>query len=221
MVLAASGLRDVVPLLVGALVISVVFHDGRIERLGPLTFQPAITVMTLVPIILAVACATSHATARTPVIARVPRVHLARALSYLTVLALSTLILALGTALAGGQAWAASIRNLLLLTGLTLLVGTLTGLVYGWIPAIAAFGASVLSSATDNPWTPYGLMLRETATTAQLVAAAVVCLTGLAVAVWDPRSPGYLRNHRPASTPSHGSSGERTSSALSRLPPRR
>ncbi len=192
-VLRATGIRNTYPLVVLAVAVSVLFHDGVIDQVGPLTLTPALRVMVVVPAILAVACALGHDTVTTPVLARNGRVLAARALSYGTVLVLSAAVVVLGAVLAQADVLAASVRNLLWLTGVALATAALFGIAYSWFPVVLAFTGTMLTQPDDSDWSAYGFLFRDVATPAQLVVAGVIALAGLAVAVHDPRSPGYLR----------------------------
>lgn len=192
MLIAAGGLRGVAPLLVGALLVTVVYRDGTIRTLGPLVFSPELRVLVVVPLALAVAVAGAHAGTGTPVVVRNARVALARALSYVSVLALSVGILTLGGWFAEqGVAWGA-LRTLLLFSASGLLGGALVGPSMAWAPVVVLFGLAVTSQTSEDPWTIFALVLREDATTAQLVVTATAWLVGLAVAVTNPRGFGYL-----------------------------
>lgn len=193
-VLAATGAVLAVPLLLLALVVVVMYPDGTIEQLGPVSVQPAVPVMLLVPALLAVACAISHGTWTVPVVRRNARTAAARALSYVTVFVLGAAVVWLGDALAATPVLSGSLRNLFWMTGASLVTAALVGVVYAWLPVVVACGVAVLSAATENPWTLYGWLFHPTATDAQLVVAGAAVLVGILVAVWDPRSPGYLRN---------------------------
>lgn len=192
-VLAATGAVSAVPLLALALVVVLLYPDGEIERMGPVSVEPAIPVLLLVPALLAVACAVSHGTWTVPVVRRNGRTTAARALSYVTMFALGSAVVWLGDILAAEPVLSGSLRNLCWMTGTSLATAALLGVAYAWLPVVIACGTAVLSATTENPWTLYGWLFHPAATDGQFLTAAAVLLTGLSVAVWDPRSPGYLR----------------------------
>jgi hypothetical protein len=193
-VLRATELRTPVPLAVTALVVVLSFPDGRIERIGPVTLQPALPVLLLVPLLLATGCALAHATWRSPVVQRNRRVLLARGLSYGTALVTSLGIVLLGGALAEDDLGGGVLRNLLWMTGLALATAALAGVVYAWAPVVTITAAGILSSPGDDPWTLNGMLFHPQATAGQLTVAAVLCAAGFALAVADPVSRGYLRS---------------------------
>ncbi|WP_102510023.1 hypothetical protein [Sanguibacter massiliensis] len=187
-----GGLYDVIPLLVLGLVVTAVYHSGTIDELGPITFEPKIPVMVLVPVIFAVACGASHGTATSPVIVRCARVHVARAMSFLCVVVIALGALWLGDYLSATSVFVPSVRNFMLFGGVALAAAALAGVAYGWIPVVVLLGGAVLSPIDDSPFSFYGLVFGN-ATTFQLCVVGLVATVGLTVAIWDPRSPGYLR----------------------------
>lgn len=192
-VLVASGLLDVVPLLAVAAGLTVILRNRTVTHLGPIQFVPALRVIILVPLLLAVACSLAHATARTPVIVRNRRTVAARALSYAVVLGFGALLLWLGDSLSVSHTFAAEARNLLLLTGLATAVGALAGTQYAWAPCFLVLGYALTSPQSDSPWSANAWLLGDTATSTQLAVAGTIAVAGLALAITDPRSPGYLR----------------------------
>ncbi len=192
-VLASTGWYATVPVLGLALVLTVVFPDGRISHFGPLVLNPQLRVLVVVPMLMAVAVGISQGVAPTPVVFRNGRVVLVRAACYALTLLVSWGIVLLGAQLGTGLPLAACLRNLLLISGVCAATGALAGPVYVFIPAVVALAAAMVTPGESSEWTPWSMSFRETASTEQLVVAVVVAMVGLALAVWDPRSPGYLR----------------------------
>lgn len=192
-VLAVTGWWMTLPMLGLALVVTAAFPDGRIDHVGPMPLYPEVRLLTIVPLLLAVAVAIAHSGAGTPVVFVNRRVRAARLLSYATTMVLALAIVLLGGAVGTDPAVAASLRTLLLMTGICVLTAALVGVVYAFVPAVLAFAAAVLSSPGPGDWTVWGLLLRDTASASQLVVATLVGLVGIGVAVADPRSPDYLR----------------------------
>lgn len=192
-ILAATGAGSAVPVVLVALAVTVLYPDGVIESVGPVSVQPAVPVLLLVPGLLAVACAVSHGTWPTAVVRRSRRTAAARAASYMVVLAAGWGVVELGSALSTGSVVGGMLRNLLWLSGIAVATAALAGVTTAWLPVVVACGAAVLSPATGDPWTVYGWLFLATASGPQLAVAAVVAVLGIGVAVWDPRSPGYLR----------------------------
>jgi len=192
--LRATGWLSTLPLLALAAAITLIFPDGEISRLGPFPLMPTLRVLVIVPVLLGVAVGVAHATARTPVVFRNGRVLGARAISYAVTSALAAAIVLLGTSVGPDVAAGASIRNLLLMSGLCAGTAALAGVVYAFVPGVLAFAAAVLSGPGESDWTPWALLFRESASGAQLVVASAVAVAGVGLAVLDPRSPGYLRD---------------------------
>lgn len=191
--LVATGFRSVVPLFLIAAAAAMAVSDGTISRIGPLFFQPSLPIILLVPMLLSVASAAAHAAWPSPVIVRCPRVFLSRALSYLVSLAASFGVIGLAKistsdALAGGM-----LRNMLLLSGIALLTTGLAGATYAWAPVVLVIGASMVAGRSESPWSLYSWIFATPASNTQLLISAAVCFAGLTTAIWDPRSPGYLK----------------------------
>ncbi len=195
-VLASTGWYSTVPVLGLAVVLTVAFPDGRISHFGPLELNPQLRVLVAVPLLMAVAVGISQGIAPTPIVFRNGRVLAVRAACYALTLVLSWGIVLLGSRLGTGLPLAACLRNLLLLSGICAAVGALAGPVYVFIPAVVALAAAMVTPGESSEWAPWSMSFRETASTEQLVVAAVVAVVGLALAVGDPRSPGYLRRAR-------------------------
>jgi len=193
--LRATGFGHAVPVLLVALAVTVLYPDGTIETIGPLSVQPAVPVMLLVPALLAVACAVAHGTWPSAVIRRGARTATARAASYCIVLAAGGGVVGVASALSVAPVLGGMLRNLMWLTGVALVTAALAGVTTAWLPVVVACGAAVLSPSSEDPWTVYGWLFLPTSTGAQLAVASLVALVGVGVAVWDPRSPGYLRIH--------------------------
>jgi hypothetical protein len=195
-ILTATGFAAPVPLFGVALATVVLYRDGRIEHVGPLTVQPAIPVILLVPLLLSIGCAVAHSTWRSPVVHRCLRVQVARAASYLAAVFISACVAALGGWLAEGDLMSGTMRNLLWMVGATITTTALIGITYAWLPVIIACGAGLLSTPSQNAWTLHGLLFHPQATDSQVRFAALTCAVGLAMGIWDPVSRGYLRQGR-------------------------
>ncbi len=87
-------------------------------------------------------------------------------------------------------------RNLLWMAGLTIATTSLVGITYAWLPVVVLCGAGLLSRATDDPWSLYGLLFHSRATAGQMCFAATVAACGLLGGMWDPHSRGYLRRKK-------------------------
>jgi hypothetical protein len=194
--LVATGFRNAYWLLGAALVVTVVYHDGAISRVGPIQLFPELKVMVVVPTLLATACAVAHGTTGSPVVVRNARVLVLRAVSYGTVLTASVCVLLLGARLADDPAFPATMRNLLWLVGVATATAALCGLLYAWFPVMLALTTTIVSPVSDSDWSLFGFFFRDSASSAQLTVATVLAAVGIAVAVWDPRSLGYLRIRR-------------------------
>lgn len=171
-----GGVLDVAPLVVTAVVVTLVFRDGTINRLGPLSFEPELPLAVLVPVVLRNGL----------------RLRVARAVSYLSVLAVSIGVLALGSAITGGSLLG-PLRTLLLLTALAAAVGAVVGPAYAWLPVIVVLGSTLVAPAGDGAWTLYGLVLRPETTPGQLTGVGLAYLVGVGIAVLDPRHLGAIR----------------------------
>ena len=119
--------------------------------------------------------------------------HLARGVSYLSAVAISLVVILLGGALADGDLLGGMLRNLLCMAGMTLATSALVGVTYTWVPVVVVCGAAVLSPSSENPWSLYGLLFHPRATPGQLAVGVALVVAGLAIAVGDPVSRGYLR----------------------------
>lgn len=191
-ILTATGVHASLLPLVLAAAVTVIWHDGVISTLGPLTLTPSLPVVLAAPSLLAVACGISHVPPRTPVIARNVRTVAARALSHLAVLAAGLAVTALGALLAPGATFAPAARNLMVFTAVALLVAGLAGPAYAWMPVVVLFGMGVLSNSDEATWSVNGLVMAQELRPGQLLAVVPLCLSALAVAALDPRGLAYL-----------------------------
>lgn len=192
-VLPSTGWYATVPVLALAVLLTVAFPDGRISQFGPLPLNPQLRVLVAVPILLAVAVGISQGVAPSPIIFRGGRVFAVRAACYALTLVLSWGIVMLGSLLGTGLPLGACLRNLLLLSGVCAATAALAGIVYVFVPAVVALAAAMVTPGEVSDWTPWSMLFRETASSAQLAVAVAVAVVGLGLAVLDPRSPGYLR----------------------------
>ncbi|MCB7138207.1 hypothetical protein [Cellulosimicrobium marinum] len=193
MILAATGVHGALVLLAVGLVVTLVWHDGTIDAIGPLTLAVPLPVVVAVPALLAVACGISHQWPRAPVVTWGPRVAGARALSHLTVLGAGVVLVAAGGLLTDPGAAAAALRNLFLLASVAVLVATLVAPAYAWLPVLGAFGVGVLSSPDDSAWSVHGLLMTPAAESVQVVVAGVACAATVLLAAWDPVARAYPR----------------------------
>lgn len=194
-ILAATGAGTASWLLVLALGITVVWHDGTIDRIGPLSLSPVMHVMVAVPALLAVACAVSHLAPRTPVVVRGGRTTTARVVSYVTVLGAGALVLALGDTLASSPTLGASARNLLLFSALALATAGLAGVAYAWVPVLLVLGSAVLSPADPAWWSLHAWVMAQTAEPVHVVIAGAACAASVAVAAADPLARASVRRY--------------------------
>lgn len=192
-ILRATGIGVPIPLGVVSLLTVILYRDGRIKGFGPMMFNPPISVILVIPLLLSMGCGVVHATWATPVIHRSARVHLARAMSYTVALSASGGVSTVGCLLAQADVASGIMRNLLWMTGVAVATAALAGVTYAWLPVVLACGAGLLSSHTNDPLTLYGLLFHDQATAVQIGFAALTCATGLAIGIWDPVSRGYLR----------------------------
>lgn len=195
-VLASTGWYATVPVLGLAVLLTVAFPDGRISYFGPLELNPELRVLVAVPLLMAVAVGIAQSATPSPIVFRNGRVVVVRAVCYALTLLVSWGIVLLGSELGTGLPLAACLRNLLLMSGICAATGALAGPAYVFIPAVIALAAGMVTPGESSEWAPWSMSFRETASTEQLVVAAVVAVIGLALAVWDPRSVGYLRRAR-------------------------
>lgn len=191
-VLRATGFTVASAVILLALVVTLVFHDGTIERIGPLTLYPALHVMVAVPLLLSVACGIAHAPFDRPVIARNARTRVARVLSLGSAAAASVLVIGLGAGLDDAATLAPALRNLALFGALAVTVSVLVGAQHAWVPVVLLFCAAVTSSP-GGTWTLYSLVLGTDVPPEVGAATTVVSVVVLALTAWDPRGLGYLR----------------------------
>lgn len=201
MLLAVTGFASALKPLIAALALIRLFPHGTIAAVGPLVLSPEVRIITIVPLLMALAVAVSHNSSATPVVFENRRTLLARVLSLGTALGLSLCLVAAMSALGGQQIGLASLRNLLWTSGLALLVSALAGPVYAWFPLVLALGVALVSPADEADWSPYGLLLRDSVSPAQLLVAAGVFTVGAVVRVLNPRHHGYLIRARGARRP--------------------
>lgn len=192
-VLSATGFLTSVPFLLAGLATVLLFPNGEISAVGPISLQPAVPVILCVPLLLSIACGIAHTTWPSPVVRRTWRIHLARAFSYALGLGLAVAVLRVGTAVGSAEPSGGALRNLLWMSGLAIATTALAGIAYTWVPVMLSCSAGILSAPTEDPWTLNGMLFHATATPGQLVLSVAICAAGLLLGVWDPVSRGYLK----------------------------
>lgn len=190
--LAATGVHaSLVPLALG-LVATVIWRNGVITAVGPLTLASVLPVVVAVPTLLGVACGISHVPPRIPVIVKNSRTILARAISHLTVLVAGLVVIALGALVGPGATFGPAVRNLMVFSAAALLAAALAGPVYAWMPVVVLFGMGVLSNPDEATWTVHGLVMAQDVRPGQLLVVVPLCLGAVAIAALDLRGLAYL-----------------------------
>lgn len=193
MSITALGLRPSLVILLLAAGLAGVFRDGTVETLGPLVLTPPLAFVMTVPYLIALAVGIAHLQTGTPIIVYRRRVFIARAVSFFGVLALGLATTVVAGAVSHHDVGGAAVRNVMWLSGLTLLARSLGGVSYAWIPAVLSYGIALVSPVTADPWTVHGMTFGTHTTGGQFWVAGALLAAGFAVAVADPLCRDYLR----------------------------
>ena len=194
-ILAATGVHaSLLPVAV-ALVVTLVWRDGTIVAIGPLTLAAKLPVVVAVPTLLAVACAISHVPMRTPVVIRNVRTVTARAISHLTLLGAGLVVVAVGEVVSPESTAGPALRNLAVLGAAALVTAAFAGPVYAWVPVLVIFGLGVLSNPDDATWSIHALLMAPTVEGIQLGVMIPACLGAVVLAALDPLNHAYLPRH--------------------------
>jgi len=190
--LRATGFARALAIVIVSAGVTAAFPDGRVDALGPLSFQPEIPVVLFVPMMLSVAVGIAHDEWPTPIVPVCVRVLVARAWSYFLTLLSCAFAVSIPVLMGTATYVSGMARNTMFLSGAVLIVREVGGSVFGWIASVIAYSMAILSPPSENPLSVYGFLLRPNATPTQLVIATLVFALGLTIAVVAPRHRGYL-----------------------------
>lgn len=195
-VLSATGFGAAVPYFAAGLVVGLVFRQEYISRLGPIAVQPPFAATMVVALLLALGTGVAHGTWPSAVLRRSLRTAAVRAGSYLLASLVSLAVVAVAAAASDATVGPGMVRSLLLLSGLTMGAGAICGIAFAWCPAVVICSVAVLSPPSTSPLSLGSMIFSGEAAGSQFVVACSVYVAGLAVAVVDVASRGYVRRPR-------------------------
>lgn len=189
---ATSFYPTLLPLAVAAGGV-VLFRSRTIDQLGPISFHPGIPSVLVIPFIMSVTIASAHGEWPAPIIVQCGRVLVARSLSYYLSLHCAISIVGVAYLIVGSDLASAMLRNTLWMTAVAILTTTFVGAEFAWTPIAVLIGIGMLTGADSSIWSLYGILFRSPATVSQLWSASALCMLCVVVAIWNPRSFGYLK----------------------------
>ncbi|GAA2526822.1 hypothetical protein [Rarobacter incanus] len=191
-ILAATGFRRTLPLFIAAAAVGIAAPDGTIDRLGPIVLQPAVPVVTFVPVLVGFAFGILNDAWPVAVIARNRRLIASRAVSLAMATLLAILVVVVIASVSNVATAATLIRNVLWVAGLALAVGSLWGATYAWLPGVVFYLAAIVWGPSDSALSPYALLLAPVDQATDIVVPACVAAAALVIGVTNPRNLGWL-----------------------------
>lgn len=207
LILTATGFHRTLPLFGLAALVGMAVPDGMVERLGPFALQPAVPVAAFVPVLVGFAFGIVNAAWPVAVVARCGRLFASRAVSLVAAILLAAIVIASIAALSEVVSAATLTRNVLWMVSVSLVVGTVAGATYAWIPGVVFYLFSIIWGHGQNSVSLYALLFTPAEHAMEIVVPTCLAVISVVIGVTNPRNLGWLPRSGRSATRSTGRPG--------------